>query len=347
MRSTIIIFLLLIGTSFLSCEKTLPFETQEETDNMLVLSSAVVADTTLTVTVTRAFPLSEIPLWEHYTFWQMETSQDTLDYKWAVLDDARVEATVNAERHYNFTYDEKNLYYKSDYIPKEGDRVEVSVHSDLYGDSRASVTVPMKQPIEIIDHKVLLDNSFDGVLDESRDVYDACTTDTVMHITCSINDPSGPNYYRLIVRSVGDQGLYSAEELAYTDSMGIDISSSVGLFKSDIFLSDDPVFIDHSLPEGYGGWPPYFSNVFDDHLFDGQSLTFSVRIRERMYVKNPRVYVELQSLSQDFYYYLKSIQLYRIFQQSDYSEPVQIYSNVESGWGIVGGLSGYRQVVPF
>ena len=347
MKSTIMIFLLLMGTLFCSCEKTLPFETQEQIGNELVLNSAVVADTTLTVTVSRAFPLSKIPLWEHYTFWQMETSEDTLDYKWAVIDDAKVEATVNGERRYGFIYDEKNLYYKSDYIPKEGDRIEINVHSDLYGDSGASVTVPMKQSIEIIDHKVLLDNSFNGVLDESTDTYDSCTTDTVMHITCSIHDPSGPNYYRLMVRSIGNQRLNSKEALAHAESMGVDISRSDGLFRSDIFFSDDPVFIDHSLPEAYGGWPAYFSNVFDDHLFDGQSLTFSVRIRERMYVNNPRVYVELQSLSRDFYYYLKSIQLYRIFQHSDYSEPIQIYSNVENGWGIIGGLSGYRQVVPF
>ncbi len=39
------------------------------------------------------------------------------------------------------------------------------------------------------------------------------------------------------------------------------------------------------------------------------------------------------------YYFLKSMQLYRIATDDIYSTPVGLYGNIDNGWGIMGALS--------
>jgi hypothetical protein len=41
------------------------------------------------------------------------------------------------------------------------------------------------------------------------------------------------------------------------------------------------------------------------------------------------------------------MQVYRITDLGDFSEALQIHSNVEKGWGIFGSLTGTRIVIPF
>ena len=60
-----------------------------------------------------------------------------------------------------------------------------------------------------------------------------------------------------------------------------------------------------------------------------------------------RVMVELQALSPELYRYLKSVELFRITENDAFSEPVQIYSNVQNGWGIFGALSYDRHFVEY
>jgi len=62
---------------------------------------------------------------------------------------------------------------------------------------------------------------------------------------------------------------------------------------------------------------------------------------------DPRVMVELQAITPEFYRYLKSVELYRVTESDAFSEPIQIYSNVKNGWGIFGSLSSQRIFVSY
>ena len=73
-------------------------------------------------------------------------------------------------------------------------------------------------------------------------------------------------------------------------------------------------------------------------------MTIESRLRQGT---SRRIEVELQSLTRDFYYYVKSCELYRITEQDDYSEPIQIHSNVTDGWGIFGGTASDGFVLHF
>ncbi|MFA7136482.1 MAG: DUF4249 family protein, partial [Bacteroidales bacterium] len=102
----------------------------------------------------------------------------------------------------------------------------------------------------------------------------------------------------------------------------------------------DIIFKDEQLNKGYRGWPAYFSNIFSDHLFNGKDYEFIVESRLRKGDEGTNyIVVELQSITKELYYYLKSIMLYRITEQDAYTEPISIYSNIEDGWGILGAVS--------
>ena len=94
----------------------------------------------------------------------------------------------------------------------------------------------------------------------------------------------------------------------------------------------------------YGDWQAGFSNVFDDHLFDGQEYTFTVESRKRN-GDNPHVILELQTISQDLYYFLKSYLVFRISTDDVYMTPIGLYSNIKDGWGILGSLSYDRHII--
>lgn len=77
--------------------------------------------------------------------------------------------------------------------------------------------------------------------------------------------------------------------------------------------------------------------VFNDQLFDGQSreLTIIVSDHEPRDIQT----VRLSSVSKNLYEYLRTIRSQSNDDDFSLTEPVQIYSNVENGFGIFGGYS--------
>ena len=182
-----------------------------------------------------------------------------------------------------------------------------------------------------------------------------------MRITCRINGQQGQHYYRLRVRSerdvhgisghIGEDGNPVFEEKNY-----------YAYQMQDVYFSNDEIFVDKRLSKGYGGWKPYFSNVFDDSLISTGGHTFTLdspkmpRIifgsmtsssKSQNTPLPPQVMIELQAISPELYHYLKSAELYRLTYNDAYAEPVQIYGNVEGGWGIFGALSYDRHFVEY
>jgi len=60
-----------------------------------------------------------------------------------------------------------------------------------------------------------------------------------------------------------------------------------------------------------------------------------------------KLIVELQSITKELYFYLKSLMVYSITPQDEYTEAIQIYSNVTDGWGIVEAVNTDRHVITF
>ncbi|MCI6212860.1 DUF4249 domain-containing protein [Bacteroides heparinolyticus] len=309
------------------CEQVMDVEEGIGHGQGLMLNALAATDTVFTASVSRTFLFTEVPALSYLDYWEYAMHPDSFYYRDAMCSEAQVELSVNGKERYAMRYDAERYNYVSDYMPRSGDRLTLRVRVDGMDEVSAQTVIPASQRLEVVG----CEKFYAGKYSTSGDLIDLAK-DTIARITLRLIDPkSETNYYRLKVRSI-----------AY-DKPANDDSQIIFMY-SDIYTSGDVIFMDERLSESYGGWPAYFSNVFDDHLFDGKEYTFSIETRLR-FGERPHVVIELQSITRDLYYYLKSVMLYRIIFQDAYTEAVQIHSNVSNGWGILGAIGTEKHVL--
>ncbi|MEA5043149.1 MAG: DUF4249 domain-containing protein [Petrimonas sp.] len=309
------------------CEHMIDFQGSENGLQGITVNALAVPDTVFTAAISRAYLFTEVPALNYIDYWEYEAHPDPF-YEKAVLSEAEVELVVNEQEKYTMRYDPLHYNFTSDYMPRSGDRITLRVKAEDLESVSAETIVPNVQLLEILGCEKYYKKEYIG-----EGPLSDISQDTVAHITLRLTDPGDErNYYRLKVRSIAH------------DKRGG--SSEVILQYSDIYTSSDVIFMDEQLTRGYGGWVAHFSNIFDDHLFNGKEYTFSVETHLR-YGEHPHAVIELQSITRDLYYYLKSVMLYRITDQDAYTEAIQIHSNINSGWGILGGLSAEKHTVYF
>ena len=354
MRIKNTIILLIIALMGTSCERTLDFVTGDDGMGDMTIGAIAVTGAPMIVYVNKAVAVDKSQLTEYIGIGEdrirymqageaVDYMQDTY-FKKSAVKEAQVSVEVNGQQTYPLSFNESSYGYSSDYVPKEGDHIVVKAMADGQ-ELRAETVVPSKPEIEVLSYEILAENPY-------REVGGYMfRTDTIMRITCRINGQQGQHYYRLRVRSERDV-------FGWWNGVG----KYDGYQMQDVYFSDDEIFEDKRLSKGFGGWKPYFSNVFDDSLISTGGHTFTLdspkmprKIFGSMTSSSnqehgplpPQVMIELQAISPELYHYLKSAELYRLTYNDAYAEPVQIYGNVEGGWGILGALSYDRHFVEY
>ena len=340
MKRIFILLYVSLAFAWTSCEKRLPLDIPVNDEWGITLNAIASPDTTFRAYVTHAYLNSEAPEYKyetiihggvymerdpfkHFYAGYVHPGQPYNDsnyeiIKEAILADAKVDLTVNGKTTYPMTYDDSTFCFQSNYTPAIGDQLEVKVSSATGKQTIAHTQVPQPQKLEILDVK--LENG------EMPDWLNKYIYKGHVRMKLRLHDPSGEkNYYRLRVRSIMTEirdSLYSA---------------------FDIYQSSDPIFRDERLVSDWGAYEAYFSDVFDDKMINGKQHEFDV-VTYALHNPNKKlesiIYVSLQSITEDYYLYLKSLQLYRISTINTYGEPVYIHTNNEGGWGMLGALSG-------
>ena len=154
-----------------------------------------------------------------------------------------------------------------------------------------------------------------------------------------ISDPQeSGNYYRLQVKTFDKDNEQLINDKEKRDDENY----------NDVFTSDDEtLFKDTDIYAKRGNWPRYFSNIFSDQRFNGTQHKFTINVDLVAPREQTKLIVELQSITKELYFYLKSLMVYSITPQDEYTEAIQIYSNVTDGWGIVGAVNTDRHVITF
>ena len=367
-------FLPICLLAFFACEKEVEFESpSEQAAADIVINSVAVEGEPLRVFLNHAYSIGKQPVFQYVDYQHAMYSvndylsdyRDTYYYKNAGIFNAEVTAVVNNSQTYNLTLAADSMGYVCDFRPQVNDHIMVRANYESH-EASAETTVPAKPSIEILKHAVLNDDSYYEVNNLSS------YSDTIMRITCNIKDAGSENYYRLRIR--GERSwthefnlnplIFDTDKIAYTYYV-----------MQDIFFSESALFVDARLSKNFGGWPAYFSNVFDNSLMKGNDYTLTMdspkpptlstsyslgvkvnadgsytavtELQENSEIIAPRVMVELQAISPELYRYLKSVELYRVTENDAFSEPVQIYSNVKNGWGIFGSLSSQCIFIPY
>lgn len=371
--------------AFVACEKDVEFEgPSEEAENDMIINAVAIEGEPLRVYLNHSYPIGQQPV-ERYISYQQAMFVDNnyltdyrsmSYYKNTCITNADVTAIVNDNQEYRLTLSKDSLGFVCDYKPQVNDHIVLHATSydiqsmkgegyilEAKTEATAETTVPAKPKIEVVKHEVLKDSSYYEVNQLTS------RADTIMRLTCRIIDAGGNQYYRLRIR--GERIVVSGTW--YNPIYGRPNSYDYYLRFQDVYFSDDPLFVDPRLNKNFGGWSAYFSNVFDNALMQGKDYSFTLDspkpnshfqqssaydsrtgemiVETKQVYENvefePRVMVELQAISPEYYRYLKSVELYRITDTDAFSEPVRVYSNVKNGWGILGSLSSHRVFVPY
>lgn len=151
----------------------------------------------------------------------------------------------------------------------------------------------------------------------------------VLRLSVGFNDPIGEDFYELKVFRYGTIVTYEPPNFFPDTSLGFE--EVYYYFPSESILSD------------LGG------STFDDELFEGQSYEIVVNIDSYYLIDYNEIpgdtsspfflLPELRSISKEYYQYQTTLSRYQNSQGDPFAQPVQVYNNIDGGFGIFAGFS--------
>lgn len=289
--------------TFVGCETTVEFR-GEYTEPLAVLNSVVTAGEPVRVYYAKStFILANEPQTNYIDGATVEL----------YINDLLVE-TLSPASETN-QWGEKIRFYSGNLAPRAADKVTLRARSEEFPEwVSATVTVPYDAPVG--EFRVMEE----GIDEGPGYHYGTATLD--------ITDPEGvKNYYWVMGHT-----LYRLDPEAEFPASG------------RWFEYTDLAFTEGSADDALGGLLGASTGrniTFDDTLLEGQGtypLTMEWDVPDS-YVQNGVVYEVLcYQMDENLYKYIRSIEL-ADSELAMFGEPVQIYSNVEGGIGIVGARS--------
>lgn len=315
---------------FSSCSKEIDFN-GEVTDPLIVVNSYLMPDSAISIELTK--------------------SRFFLDSKkdFDRINNAVVSIEVNGQQKETLRFVNHGKY-TGNYKPLPGDSVALLVKVPGHEDVRSSVVVPLPSVILSVDtlSKKLVDRYEAQVIDNKVIAW-------MSHYEKEIgvrikDDASRKNYYRLSVlfleKYPNQPDGYLSGYYMFFNLQGVSNEASSGSILGLVEGENSNEF-----------------HIFPDDLFDGKEIVIRFKIYdyelevepgyEDVFGKDPhpasqvqRSYtINLQSIPQDTYLYLKSMDAAEQVFETFFTEPVQIYTNIENGIGIFGALTNNRKTI--
>lgn len=219
--------------------------------------------------------------------------------------------------------------FVSNYCPNKADLVKITASANGFDDVEG-VTSPLPNNVE------WGVSNCETIYWESS-TYEGHSGDSITSISAFLDlgiEISDPNPGQIDYFRIGTDD----EDHSYGDgnnAFGIHVIYDDPVFGATVSEND---YIDinalESRPEG----------VFTDQLFDGRSYLIKLRLYVYLYKDghiDPSFFqapIILEHLGKEYYYYLNTCEQGDEIMQF-FSEPVQTYTNVTNGYGIVGGCS--------
>ena len=329
MKTNILAFITISAALlFTSCEKEIEFN-GEHSDPKLVINSLVE-------------PSQPVKALLSKSYFFLDNQANT-----AAPDDVVAELYVNGNRigpmtRYVDTLWESSQYYDfkvltafaSDYCPQAGDLVKITAAANNFDDVEAETSplpnaVDYQIEVEVTDWHSWYQHDYNYETQEyEEDSILEVWGDLELTLTLADSNPGKTDCFRLSTRK--NYNTYDGENMRY-----ISYDYDDPIFGTSSFMEND--FFDASdldtRPEG----------VFTDLLFDGNSY----RLKMKVYfncdideVFDPdffRVPFLLEHLSKEYYNYLNTCNQGDEVAFQIYTEPIQTFSNVNGGFGIVAG----------
>ena len=160
----------------------------------------------------------------------------------------------------------------------------------------------------------------------------------------SFNDPADErNYYELLAYR------YEQQFVGDYDAQGNYFITDTVRYLAQLYLSSDDPAVSDGESDFLEGDSDFYGNVlaFSDELFNGKSYTLRFKVDAYYYEgqAEPQLYIVLRSVNEGQYRYFRSVDLQYENEGNPFAEPVQVYSNVTNGYGIVSGSSADQVVI--
>lgn len=313
-------FVLLSISIFTSCEKEIGFD-GEATESLIVLNSFITPDSIIRARVSESqFFLNN-------------------DYLFKSVENAEVSIYFNGQLKETMQYS-ANGQYISIAKPSIGDVVRLVVRVPSKEDISSETTIYPKANIIKLDSIIIwtgakpiieqINSVENGVNKTDMVVVGKYRFRTIRYILTFEDAKSIQNYYRLVVGKTSD--IEGKKYVNYDYSLDDIVSGNT----KDL-LPGIPTI--NELKNEY--------HVFTDELINGKQypLSFSIADTVNIYLPEyqralPRktVDIDLQCISNGLYLYLKTISDQKNSNQL-FSEPIQIFNNVDGGIGVVGSYT--------
>lgn len=160
------------------------------------------------------------------------------------------------------------------------------------------------------------------------------------------------NYYRLTYKSISGRAVPINITPKDTTLLIAVTNQSTGRQ----FTSDDPIINPSSedANDFLFGSPSNTFNLFTDELIEGKE--YELTIDDFNYIYESTIIdasigefiilnIELQSITREAYLYMKSVNAYNYYNGDLFSEPVQVFTNMENGIGIFAGYSSSLKII--
>ncbi|MFY0673320.1 MAG: DUF4249 domain-containing protein [Bacteroidia bacterium] len=204
-------------------------------------------------------------------------------------------------------HNSSGFYTDSEFKFQENKTYRIEVEKDGYKNVSATDQIPTQANVNAIDTQTV----------KSTDGYEQ------VQVTVDFDDAEGKNYYMVEVKMEyyykWDSFEYSGWETAY-----------VGTIDPNV--------------EGNNNTGEYYSDrlILSDNNFNGNKYKLRFNLDKYIFQNDFRnVVVRFYSMSESVYNYFTSVERYENVQGNPFATPVQVYSNVENGFGIFGGSSIY------
>ena len=208
-----------------------------------------------------------------------------------------------------------NGFYKGLVLPEENTTYILKLNHPNYAKITASDSLPSPIIINSVDTSTILDP-----INGNR-----------LRISMNFDDPeNNQNYYLLETYSVNE---YLIVENLDTVEYELDTTKQFMVLTDEVFQN--------------GGSPWRDQGLFNDLLFNGQNKTLEIEIPNENWsgsedgydwsYKTLTLRLYLHNITISYYYYRTSLELFQNASGNPFAQPVQVYSNIENGFGVFAG----------
>ena len=238
---------------------------------------------------------------------------DTASFK--NIDDAIVTIKDGNENIIETLNHVENGFYKGQTFPQENQTYILEINHTNYDNITASDSLPSPITINSVDTSTMVDP-----INGNR-----------LQINMNFDDPENTqNYYLIETYSVNE---YLVIKNSDTTEYELDTTKQFMVLTDEVFQN--------------GGSPWREQGLFNDLLFNGQNKTLELEIPNDSWsgsedgydwsYKTLTLRLYLHNITLSYYYYRTSLELFQNATGNPFAQPVQVFSNVENGFGVFAG----------